>query len=83
MACFVVDIDEEIWWHDWAFLSLRGCHHCVGTMLLILDLGCRIPSHNSIRNWLCKSGQERVKISQGKGGVYVIYVDENWVVYQM
>jgi hypothetical protein len=60
-------------------MSLRGCRHCVGTMLLILDLGCRIPSHNSIRNWLCKSGYHRVKIGQEQGGIYVIYVDESIV----
>ena len=60
-------------------MSLRGCRHCVGTMLLILDLGCRIPSHNSIRNWLCKSGYHRVKIGQEQRGVYVIYVDESIV----
>jgi hypothetical protein len=60
-------------------MSLRGCRHCVGTMLLILDLGCRIPSHNSIRNWLCKSGYHRVKKGQEQGGVYVIYVDESIV----
>jgi hypothetical protein len=60
-------------------MSLRGCRHCVGTMLLILDLGCRIPSHNSIRNWLCKSGYHRVKIGQQQGGIYVIYVDESIV----
>lgn len=60
-------------------MSLRGCRHCVGTMLLILDLGCRIPSHNSIRNWLCKSGYCRVKTGQEQGGIYVIYVDESIV----
>jgi hypothetical protein len=60
-------------------MSLRGCRHCVGTMLLILDLGCRIPSHNSIRNWLCKSGNYRVRIGQEQGGIYVIYVDESIV----
>lgn len=60
-------------------MSLRGCRHCIGCMLFSLGLSGRIPSHNSIRNWLCKSSIYRIEKSQESSGKYVLYVDESIV----
>ncbi len=60
-------------------MSLRGCRHCIGSMLFSLGLCGRIPSHNSIRNWLCKSSIHRIEMSQEASGKYVLYVDESIV----
>jgi hypothetical protein len=58
-------------------MSLRSCRHCVANLVLYMDLSCRVPSHNSIRNWVCKSGYYRIK-SSGEGiDKQVIYVDES------
>jgi hypothetical protein len=42
-------------------MSLRGCHHSLCCTLLCMGLACRVPSHTSIRNWICKCGKYRVK----------------------
>jgi hypothetical protein len=60
-------------------MSLRSCRHCIGSMFLSLGLSSRLPSHNSIRNWLCKSGFHRLERSKSLCGNYVIYVDESIV----
>lgn len=58
-------------------MSLRSCRHSVGCMLVCMGLSSRIPSHTSIRNWLCKCGVYRVKSQANESGDYVIYVDES------
>ena len=60
-------------------LSLRGCRHCLGCLLLSMGLNGRIPSHNSIRNWLCKHGYNRFLETQKQSGECVVYVDESIV----
>jgi len=60
-------------------LSLRGCRHCLGCLLLSMGLNGRVPSHSSIRNWSCKHGYNRVMEAQKQEGAYVVYVDESIV----
>ncbi len=60
-------------------MSLRSSRHCLCGLLLTLGLSSRIPSHSSIRNWLCKSGYYRLKESAESTGDYVVYVDESIV----
>jgi hypothetical protein len=60
-------------------MSLRSCRHCIGCMLISLGLSSRLPSHNSIRNWLCKSGFHRIEKSKSLCGNYVLYADESIV----
>ena len=65
--------------HRYGSMSLRSCRHCVSCMLLSLGLSSSIPSHSSIRNWLCKCGYYRIKEGGETAGDYVIYVDESIV----
>lgn len=60
-------------------MSLRGCRHCLGSLLVSLGLTSRLPSHNSIRNWVCKCGFYRLERSSETGGRYVLFVDESIV----
>jgi hypothetical protein len=60
-------------------LSLRGCRHCLGCLLLSMGLNGRIPSHSSIRNWSCKHGYNRLLATQKQEGECVVYVDESIV----
>jgi hypothetical protein len=65
--------------HKYGAMSLRSCRHSVGCMLLSLGLTARIPSHSTIRNWLCKGGFHRISAGQSVTGEYVAYVDESIV----
>jgi hypothetical protein len=65
--------------HKYGAMSLRSCRHSVGCMLLSLGLTVRIPSHSTIRNWLCKGGFHRIAAGQSVGGEYVAYIDESIV----
>jgi hypothetical protein len=58
-------------------MSLRGCRHSLCCMFLCMGLSGRVPSHGSIRNWLCKCGAYRVQAQAGASGEYVIYIDES------
>lgn len=58
-------------------MSLRSCRHSLCCMFVCLGLSSRVPSHSSIRNWLCKCGEYRVNDSAGHSGEYVIYIDES------
>jgi hypothetical protein len=48
-------------------------------MFSAMGISCRVPSHNSIRSWLCKGGFHRLKTEESACGDYVIYVDESIV----
>jgi hypothetical protein len=48
-------------------------------MLISIGLSGRVPSHNTIRNWACKAGFNRIEESKGNAGNYVLYVDESIV----
>jgi hypothetical protein len=65
--------------HKYGAMSLRSCRHSVGCMLVSLGLSERVPSHTTIRNWLCKGGLHRIESGQSVGGEYVVYVDESIV----
>ena len=58
-------------------MSLRSCRHSLCCMLICLGLSDKLPSHNTIRNWLCKCGYYRMKSQQRHEAPYVIYVDES------
>ena len=58
-------------------MSLRSCRHSLCCMFLCLGLSHKVPSHSSIRNWICKCGFYRVKETTNLSGEYVIYVDES------
>jgi hypothetical protein len=60
-------------------MSLRSCRHCLGCLLISLGLTARLPSHNSVRNWLCKAGFHRLSVHETTTGHYVLYVDESIV----
>ena len=61
-------------------MSLRSCRHCVSSLYLVLNLSGRVPSHGSIRNWLCKQGIHRLKASSNSNTKKVLYVDESIVL---
>jgi hypothetical protein len=42
-----------------------------------MGLSSRVPSHSSIRNWLCKCGIYRVQSQSNTSGEYVVYIDES------
>lgn len=58
-------------------MSLRGCRHSLCCMLMCMGLAGRVPSHASIRNWICKCGKHRVASAAATGGGYVVIVDES------
>ena len=65
--------------HGYGSMSLRGCRHCAHCLLLSLGLSGGIPSHSSIRNWLCKCGYNRIMEGKKSSGDYVLYLDESIV----
>jgi hypothetical protein len=58
-------------------MSLRSCRHCLSCIFVCLGMHCQIPSHNSIRNWICKCGIYRVKMRAASSESQVIIVDES------
>lgn len=60
-------------------MSLRSSRHCIARMLIYLGASGRVPSHSSIRNWVCKSGYYRVQSAGHAAGEQVLYVDESIV----
>ena len=66
--------------HQYGTMNLRACRHSLFCMLIYLGLESRVPSHTTIRNWLCKSGYYRIQEEQIQGGDYVLYVDESIVL---
>lgn len=63
--------------YSYGNMSLRSCRHSLICMYSSLGFSGKIPSHSSIRNWLCKCGYYRVKTSRSEQGEYVVYVDES------
>jgi hypothetical protein len=58
-------------------MSLRSCRHTLVCLHLCLGLNGKVPSHSSIRNWLCKCGMYRVESTKNQCNEYVVYVDES------
>ena len=54
-------------------MSLRGCRHGLSCVFISLGLDTSVPSHGSIRNWLCKCGMYRVKMSPPVPGEHVVF----------
>lgn len=65
--------------HKYGAMSLRSCRNSMACMLVALGLSVRLPSHSTIRNWLCKGGLHRIETTASVGGEYVVYVDESIV----
>ena len=65
--------------HKYGAMSLRSCRNSLGCMLVALGLSARLPSHSTIRNWLCKGGFHRLETTAAASGEYVAYVDESIV----
>jgi hypothetical protein len=65
---------------NYGLMSLRSCRHCVSSLYLVLNLSGRVPSHGSIRNWLCKHGIHRLKESSNSGKKKALYVDESIIL---
>ena len=65
---------------NYGLMSLRSCRHCVSSLYLVLNLSGRVPSHGSIRNWLCKHGIHRLKASSNNDKKKVLYVDESIIL---
>jgi hypothetical protein len=63
--------------YKYGSMSLRSCRHTISCIYICLGLKGRIPCHNSIRNWICKCGLQRVKNISVATSDYVIYVDES------
>lgn len=59
-------------------MSLRGCRQSL-ICLCFMGFSHRIPSHNSIRNWVCKCGYFRVCKKEKPKESYVVYADESIV----
>ena len=58
-------------------MSLRSCRHTLISLSFYLGVEGRIPSHTSIRNWLCKCGSYRLDTSFSQSEEYVVYLDES------
>ena len=65
---------------NYGAMSLRSCRHCVSSLYLVLNLSGRVPSHGSIRNWLCKQGIYRLQESCNRSERKVLYVDESIIL---
>lgn len=63
--------------YKYGSMSLRSCCHTLVCFHLCLNLRTKIPSHTSLRNWLCKSGLHRIRDTGDSQGNYIVYVDES------
>jgi hypothetical protein len=58
-------------------MSLRSCRYVLVCLNRYLGLEQKIPSHNSLRNWLCKCGMNRLEAVSRQEDDYVVFVDES------
>jgi len=58
-------------------MSLRCCRHCLCCLSVCLGLQLNVPSHSTLRIWLCKCGVYRIEKKQLPPRNYVIIVDES------
>jgi hypothetical protein len=65
--------------HKYGAMSLRSCRNSLACMFVCFGISSRVPSHSTIRNWLCKGGFHRLKTAHSASGDYVVYVDESIV----
>lgn len=62
--------------HRYGNMGFRGCRHTL-VCLHLIGLSFRVPSHTTIRNWVCKMGYFRVHHREATVGSMVVYVDES------
>lgn len=65
---------------NYGAMSLLSYRHCVSSLYLVLNLSGRVPSHGSIRNWLCKHGVYRLQECSNLSKKRVLYVDESIIL---
>lgn len=77
---------HELWlillvisWYGYGTMSLRSCRHSLAKMIVILGFSVQVPSHSTIRNWLCKMGHYQLESSQKEQGNWVVFIDESIV----
>ena len=63
--------------YNYGQMSLRSCQYILCCMSKYLNLEHTIPHYTTIRNWICKCGLYRTKISPPQASSYVAYVDES------
>lgn len=61
-------------WQSYGLMSLRSVRHCFAQLQVVFALNCRVPSHVSIRHWVCKSGYYRLQKEQSA----VFAPNERW-----
>lgn len=63
--------------YSYGGMSLRSCRHSLCCMLVGFGMSASVPSHGTIRNWLCKCGRYRVERRNKEVYSYVLYIDES------
>jgi hypothetical protein len=58
-------------------MSLQGCVHVLLCLQLALGGQRRLPSHNSIRSWVCKLGLYRIQHCKDSSEPWLYWVDES------
>ncbi len=58
-------------------MSLRSCVHILLCLQLAVGRCQRIPSHSSIRVWVCKLGKHRIESGEPSAELWVYWVDES------
>lgn len=71
LVAFVVGL------YKYGSMSLWSCRHTLICLHLYFGFTSQLPSHSSIRNWLCKCGAYRLEDIEKKNSAYVVYVDES------
>jgi len=66
-------------WQSYGAMSFRSCRHCLCSVCLILQLEGSLPSHVSIRSWICKCANYRIEKEKNNAGIgkWVYIVDES------
>lgn len=58
--------------------SLRGCRHFLTHLYLVMELETgKIPSHTTVRLWICKMGLYLYEGENGSEGTWVLIADES------
>ena len=65
-----------IHWQKYGQMSLRACQHCLQELWLCIGLHISAPSHESIRQWVCKSGYYHSQPIEDCG-TWALIVDES------
>jgi hypothetical protein len=63
-------------------MSLRGCGEVVRNLSLLFQLGNRVPSASSVRNWCIKTGHYQLNQGAKRTEKWVLWVDESVLLGQ-